>query len=134
VKPIGYWLSHVHQLLESSFETTLSTERLTRRHWQVLNTIATGARTRADVAEALAPFLVQGGSSTTPLIHDLVARGWVHTGGEFDLTEEGRSAHARVQHQVEAHRLRITEGISDEEYVTTHNVLERLAANLESLA
>jgi hypothetical protein len=39
-----------------------------------------------------------------------------------------------VQHQLKAHRLRITGGISDDEYVTTYNVLERLAANLESLA
>jgi hypothetical protein len=38
-RPIGYWLKHLDRLIEDTFERTLSMEGLTRRHWQVLNTL-----------------------------------------------------------------------------------------------
>jgi DNA-binding MarR family transcriptional regulator len=133
VKPIGYWFSHLHQLLESSLDTVVNSEKLTRRHWQVLNTIAGGAHTQAEVDEVLSPFRIQDGASLKPLADDLVARGWVSHGDEFELTEMGRSAHRRLEELIKAHRRRITEGISDEEYAATVHVLERMAGNLESL-
>jgi hypothetical protein len=125
MKPLGWWLRHVHELLESSMARALDTESLTRRHWQVLNTIALGARTPEEVGAAMAPF-----GSTTSQVADLRDRGWVTETGE--LTAEGREAHARVEARVTAFRSSVTDGVSDEDYRTTIRTLERCAANLEA--
>jgi DNA-binding MarR family transcriptional regulator len=128
MKPLGWWLRHVHELLESSMARALDAESLTRRHWQVLNTIARGARTPEEADSALAPFVATDGSMTAK-VADLRARGWVAETGE--LTEAGREAHARVEERVEAFRTAVTTGISDDDYRTTIRTLERCAANLE---
>ncbi|WIY07326.1 MarR family transcriptional regulator [Amycolatopsis mongoliensis] len=128
MKPLGWWLRHVHELLESSMAQALGAESLSRRHWQVLNTIARGARTPEEVDAALAPFVATEGPMA-PRMADLRARGWVAENGE--LTEAGREAHARVEERVEAFRTAVTDGISDDDYRTTIRTLERCAANLE---
>ncbi|MCR6489514.1 MarR family winged helix-turn-helix transcriptional regulator [Amycolatopsis sp. OK19-0408] len=125
MKPLGWWLRHVHELLESSMTRALDTESLTRRHWQVLNTIAHGARTPEEVDAALAPF-----GATAGQLADLRARGWVSESGE--LTDAGREAHARVEARVQAFRTAVTDGVSDDDYRTTIRTLERCAANLEA--
>lgn len=124
MKPIGYWFRHLHELLESAFEELLAADGLTRRHWQVLNTIAEGAGSRAEIADALAPF-----GNPAPMLDDLIGRGWV--GEPIAFTSDGREAYERIREAVHGQRRRVTEGISDEEYVITHRVLERMAANLE---
>ncbi|MFD5089086.1 MarR family winged helix-turn-helix transcriptional regulator [Amycolatopsis thailandensis] len=113
MKPIGFWFAHLHQALESSMEKVFADEGLTRRHWQVLNTI--------DI-EDLSPF-----GDVRAVVTDLRTRGWIDAGG---LTEAGREAHLRLKTKVGEFRSRATEGISDEEYRTTIGVLERMAANL----
>jgi hypothetical protein len=125
MKPLGWWLRHVHDLLESSMAQALDAESLTRRHWQVLNTIALGARTPEEVDAAMAPF-----GSVTSQVADLRDRGWVTETGE--LTAEGREAHTRVEARVTAFRSTVTDGVSDEDYRTTIRTLERCAANLEA--
>lgn len=132
MKPLGWWLRHVHELLESSLKQALDAESLTRRHWQVLNTIALGARTREDVDTALAPFVAEDGPMTGKLA-DLRERGWVTEGGTFTLTGEGREAHARVEERVSEFRRAVTDGVSDDDYRTTVRTLERCAANLGAL-
>ena len=129
MKPLGWWLRHLHELLESSMARVLEADSLTRRHWQVLNTIALGARTPEEVDAAMAPFVVAEGSMA-PKVADLRARGWVAETGE--LTEVGRAAHARVEEQVKAFRAAATGGVSDDDYRTTIRTLERCAANLEA--
>lgn len=131
MKPLGWWLRHVHELLESSMAVALEPEALTRRHWQVLNTIAGGARTSADVDTAMSPFVAEEGSMA-PKISELHQRGWVTEGGE--LTNEGRAAHTRVEERVQVFRAAVTHGISDDDYVTTVKTLEQCAANLEAIA
>lgn len=128
MKPLGWWLRHLHELLESSMAQALDAESLSRRHWQVLNTIALGARTPEEVDSALAPFVAAEGSMAAK-VADLRARGWVAENGE--LTESGRESHARVEERVEAFRTAVTDGISDDDYRTTIRTLERCAANLE---
>ncbi|MEV7551668.1 MarR family transcriptional regulator [Amycolatopsis sp. NPDC089917] len=118
MKPIGFWFAHLHQALESSLEKVLADESLTRRHWQVLNTIDSGA----SVDDALSPF-----GERRETVADLRARGWIDDDG---LTGTGREVHLRIKTKVGAFRSRATEGISDEEYRTTVGVLERMAANL----
>ncbi|WP_410562933.1 helix-turn-helix domain-containing protein [Amycolatopsis sp. cmx-4-61] len=129
MKPLGWWLRHLHELLESSMAGTLDAQSLTRRHWQVLNTIALGARTPEEVDAAMAPF-VTGEGSMAPKVADLRARGWLTEDGT--LTADGREAHARVEEQIKQFRAKAVEGISDEDYRTTIRTLARCAANLEA--
>jgi hypothetical protein len=130
MKPLGWWLRHVHELLESSMARALDAESLTRRHWQVLNTIALGAGTPEEVDAAMAPF-VAGDGSMTSRVAELRDRGWVAETGE--LTGEGREAHARVDARVKAFRSSAIDGISEGDYRTTIRTLERCAANLEAI-
>ena len=130
MKPLGWWLRHVHELLETSMARVLDAESLTRRHWQVLNTIALGSRTVEDIDATMAPFVAADGSMA-PKVADLRERGWVADNGE--LTAEGREAHARVEERIKAFRGTAMAGISDDDYLVTHRTLERCAANLEAL-
>ncbi|WIX80771.1 hypothetical protein QRX50_08405 [Amycolatopsis carbonis] len=57
MKPIGHWLRHNHELLEKALDQPLGTYHLTRRQWQVLNSVAQGARTTEQVDETLKPFV-----------------------------------------------------------------------------
>lgn len=125
MKPLGWWLRHVHELLETSMAQALDAESLTRLQWQVLNTITVGARTQAEIDVVMAPF-----GSTSTQAADLRERGWVADTGE--LTGEGREAHARVEARVKAFRTAVTDGVSDDDYRTTIRTLERCAANLEA--
>ncbi|WP_340685775.1 MarR family transcriptional regulator [Amycolatopsis coloradensis] len=118
MKPIGFWFAHLHQALESSLDRVLATESLTRRHWQVLNTIDSGA----SPGKALTPF-----DDLPETIADLRTRDWIDEDG---LTEAGRTAHRRLKARVGEFRSRATEGIGDDDYRTTVAVLERMAANL----
>ena len=126
-RPIGYWLKEVDRLLEDDFSQQLASERLTRRHWQVLNTLAAGAASQAEIDGALEPFLTPHEPSTAAVVADLADRGWVagHT-----LTAAGRAAHDAISDRVRANRRRLTEGVSAEEYATAVAVLERMADNL----
>ena len=88
-RPIGYWLKEVDRLIEADFARLLAEENLTRRHWQVLNALASGAGSQAEIDHALAPFRSEHEPSTAPAVADLAARGWV---SGFALTPEGRAA------------------------------------------
>lgn len=128
-RPIGYWLKEVDRLIDESFVRLLGEERLTRRHWQALHTIAEGPMRAVDVDAALAPFE----TTVAPVVDELVARGWVGRSGEtVALTEAGRFAHTTVSERVAANRKALTDGITAEEYASTINVLERMAGNLRT--
>lgn len=130
-KPIGYWLKELDRLLDLTFDQLLGARALSRRHWQVLETLSAGPVTRTRLDEAVAPFLTADAPTVAPVIDDLVARGWAYTGGAgVALTELGLTAHAEIAAEVKAARRRVTEGITAEEYATTVDVLARMAANL----
>ena len=85
-----------------------------------------GARRR------LAPFLDRREPSTGPVLDDLAARGWATrtADGRAAVIPAGAAAHERLLADVSAHRPRVTDGITAEEYRATLAILERMAANL----
>ena len=121
MKPIGYWLKHLDGLIEAGFDRALGD--VSRRHWQVLNVLASGPQTLAGLKEALAPF------SPGSALDELAALGWVS--GEPALTPVGREAHARIAQRVEVVRDRLVDGLGPEDYPTVIRVLSRMAENLE---
>ncbi len=132
-RPIGYWLKHLDGLIEAAFERTLTSEGVTRRHWQALNTLHERPSTQAAIAVALAPFLADDPEADERVIDELVTRGWVER-GEGDvlkLTPAGTTAHAALLERIQATRQRLVRGVTQQEYLATVDVLRRMAGNLE---
>lgn len=134
-RPIGYWVKKVDRLLESRLDDVLARHRLTRRHWQVLNTIAQGATTITDIDERLAPFRSERLPTVAPVVADLRERGMVagHD-GSLALPPEGRTMFDALLEEVAETRRRTIHGIDDADYLTTIAVLEQMAGNLSAPA
>ncbi|MFI2705266.1 MarR family winged helix-turn-helix transcriptional regulator [Cellulosimicrobium composti] len=137
-RPIGYWLKLVDRLIDESFDGVFHHSGLTRRHWQVLNTIRDGVSEETSVDGVLSPFTGAGGaghggaSAVAAEIDDLVRRGWVSRGadGALSVTVAGNHAYHDLLDAVSLSRERVAEGISREEYARTVATLERMARNL----
>lgn len=129
-RPIGYWLRHLHNLIEARFEEALAEDRLGRRHWQTLNLLHEGPHTADQVRQALAPF----GADEGDTLDDLTRRGWVATAtdGRLTLTGAGQAAHTQMAARVQAARDLLMTGLTSEQYVETVRVLAVMADNLES--
>jgi DNA-binding MarR family transcriptional regulator len=131
-QPIGYWLKHLDRLIDADFDRALGAGQLSRRHWQVLNLLARQPARPADLRAALAPFLADTPQAQTAVTSDLIGRGWVaDDDGRLHLTDTGREAHAAILAEVTGTRRKIVDGISDDEYLATVDVLRRMVANLE---
>lgn len=131
-RPIGFWLKLVDRLLDEGFERVLVGAGLTRRHWQALTALQDGPATVGELDARLAPFLDEREPTTRPVLDGLVARGWATwtAEGQAAVTPAGAAAHGELLADVSAHRRRVADGISAEEYGATLAVLERMAANL----
>ena len=130
-RPIGWWVKHLDALLEDVVDAAVAGEGLTRRHWQVLHTLAgTPAGTEADAAleRALADF----DGHLPAIAADLFGRGWVDRAtGSLALTAEGRTAHERLERAIGRVRRHVADGLSRQEYERTVLVLSRMAQNIE---
>jgi DNA-binding MarR family transcriptional regulator len=131
-RPIGFWLKLLDQLITEQFESTLEDHGVTRRQWQLLNLLTNDDATQAELTELLAPFV--SGPQPQSLGEDLaelVESGWVGQEGEvFALTVKGRTSVTRLGEVVARTRDTLAQGISDEEYQQTLDVLERMSVNL----
>ena len=112
----------------------LADEQLTRRHWQILATLAQGEasprrarrgarlvrRDRAAAARRLDP----------PRLGDRVTRAGAGRAAACRSTAVGRAAHDRVAERVRSFRPHVTDGLSEREYATLIALLERVTGNL----
>lgn len=134
-KPIGYWLKHLHDLLERQFEAALEDLALGRRHWQVLNVLYGGARTAEELKETLAPFWDGEGPDLEEVLHGpdgLSPRGWIDgTATLVGLSDKGYMAYREVAARIDRTRQIILTGLSAEQYAETIRVLSTMAANIE---
>lgn len=134
-RPIGYWVKRLDQLLESSLDRVLARSGVRRRHWQVLNVLREGRKSRAQVAEALLVFWVAASVTQTDVVDDLVRRGWASTDGEsYELTADGEEAYGRISLDVATLRGIVTDGFAAEQYEAVVNALARMCDNLEGAA
>ena len=133
-RPIGYWLKHLDRLIDEAFERALDADGLTRRHWQVLNTLAAGPSTAAALTAALQPFVQEDAKAVELIINDFFDRGWVRNvpDGGVEISERGRAVHEAAMKRVAETRQDLRRGITDDEYVSVVRILQRMASNLES--
>jgi DNA-binding MarR family transcriptional regulator len=135
-RPIGYWLKHLDRLIDDSFSQALGADELTRRHWQVLNTLARGPASPAELTQALEPFLRGDTAQLATTVDDLTRRGWVSRDqrDRLCMTAGGRTAHQVTQQRVQQTRDLLLRGVSADEYGTVIATLARMAANLQASA
>src|SRR5262245_21720093 len=129
-RPIGYWLKHLDRLIEETFSQTLASDGLTRRHWQILNTLARGPAPSAELTNALDPFVRHDPAALDTAVDDLANCGWVSRDqdGRLCLTQAGQTAHQQTQERVQQTRGLILRGVSTSEYATVIDILTRMSA------
>lgn len=136
-RPLGYWLRHLHNLLEKQFDATLADLGVHRRHWQILHTLSRGEASRDDLTAALAPFWTEGAPDLDTCLAELADRGWTPRDLPSEqkpvaLTDEGHAAHAGIAERVHATRAVVTRGLTAEQYTETLRVLSLMADNVET--
>ena len=131
--PIGYWLKKLDRLIDTQFELQLSTVRLSRRQWQLLNLLENNPRSVPELEAELEPFLQGVAQELSDALAGLVTRGWAESRDNIvNLTETGRAQFEIVKATAAEVRQTLMRGIPPEEYRTTIDVLARMAANLEA--
>ncbi|MEU8107672.1 MarR family transcriptional regulator [Nonomuraea muscovyensis] len=135
-RPIGYWLKHLDRLIEAAAERVFAEERLSRRHWQVMNVLHRSPKTAANLAEELRPFWGPGAITQEDVTGELVRRGQLSQdgAGRYTLTPDGRAGHAAVREKVNGIRSALLAGLTEEDYDRTVHVLRHMADNLERAA
>ncbi|MFQ6398246.1 MarR family winged helix-turn-helix transcriptional regulator [Nocardia sp. KC 131] len=129
-RPIGYWLKELDRLVTARFEEDLAAGDLSRRQWQMLNSLAEGPRPAGEVRDGLAPFWTEAGEWDAQLAR-LVERGLVvEDSGKLSLTDVGRATHDDAFARIGRRRRAMVEGITDEQYLETVRILEKMAANM----
>ncbi|TFV64918.1 UNVERIFIED_ORG: MarR family transcriptional regulator [Bacillus sp. AZ43] len=128
-RPIGWWVKRLDALLDEAVDAAVTAEGLTRRHWQVLHSLAAGLVEESAVLASLQDF----SGDVATVVTDLVARGWVgrSPAGLVGLTKDGAAAHDRVSRAVGRVRRHVADGLSRQEYERTITVLARMAENME---
>lgn len=131
-RPIGYWLTHLHRLIEDEFGRLLAAKGLRRRHWQCMNTLSKKPGDAADLAERLRPFWRPGEIELDEVLTDLKARGWLSESdsGALMLTPDGIADHAALTATTDSLRHRMMTGLTTAEYLSTVANLARMAENL----
>lgn len=130
-KPIGYWLKHLDNLLDEQFAATLAGLGVSRRDWQVLNTLSRGPAARQDLEAALAPFWATGEQDLARVLDGLHERGWTTAGEPLALTDDGRDAHADLAQRIDETRGTLLNGLTREQYGETVRILSVMATNVE---
>lgn len=133
--PIGYWLKHTDEIITKHVHQVLSTNGFTRFRWQVLNMLyEAGPITRRDVFHTMKTFI--DAPQLDEILDGFVQEGWLAKHGDGDATElmltdpgkTEREAIFKLQSEV---RRRAMQGITEQEYTTVLDVLQRMVKNLE---
>lgn len=136
-RPIGYWVKRLDSSLEAQLDSTLARLRLTRRQWQVLNTLSAGPVTPAEIRDVLHPFHStddDGDAQERDMAALVRKRLVILLDGRLTLTESGASLHSEASGLVDATRRELTAGIGADEYAMAVSVLERMSHNADRLA
>jgi DNA-binding MarR family transcriptional regulator len=134
-KPIGYWLKHADEVITEHVDRVLSDNGFTRLRWQVLNiAYQAGTITRGGVFDTMQIFTYA--RRLDEIIDGFVKKGWLVKHGEGDgaqltLTDTGKAKRETVFKLQSEVRRRAMQGITEQEYATVIDVLQRMVSNLE---
>ncbi|XKK63780.1 MarR family winged helix-turn-helix transcriptional regulator [Streptomyces sp. ARC32] len=135
-QPIGYWTWAAYKAVVTRTRAALAGLGTTQPQWWVLAQVARAdtPKTRAEVSALLRNYLDTGPEAMESEIDATVTAGWIvqdaeTSDGRLSLTPEGRAFFekaAALQDDLWTER---HAGISDEEYLTTMKVLQRVIHN-----
>jgi DNA-binding MarR family transcriptional regulator len=134
-QPIGYWLKHADKVITEHVDRVLSDNGFTRFRWQVLNIVyQAGTITRNGLFDTMQTFI--DAHQLDELIDGFVKEGWLIRHGEGDgaqltLTDVGKDKRGTVFELQSEVRRRAMRGITEQEYATVIDVLQRVVKNLE---
>lgn len=133
--PISYWVTRLDASLQAQLAATLARVHLSRRQWQVLNTLSSAPVTPAELRDILRPFnATDGGDGQERDMAALVRRELVFlVDGRLALTQDGSALHSEASALMEAARRELTAGIGADEYAMAVSVLERMSNNADRL-
>ncbi len=124
--PIGIGLKQLDGLIDEQFERTIGRYGFSRRQWQILNLLARGPASAAELAERLAPFVASGED-----LDSLVAGGLVTADDGFALTALGQGRLEVLRQEVNGTRALVVQGLEEGEYERAVRTLLRMIRNLE---
>jgi len=133
--PIGYWLKHADEVITKHVNQVLQDHGFTRFRWQVLNILyETGTTTRSNVLETMKTFI--DADQLDEILNGFVQEGWLVKRGNggvraLVLTNAGKAEREAIFQLQSEVRRRAMRGISDQEYTTVLDVLQRMVNNLE---
>jgi DNA-binding MarR family transcriptional regulator len=134
-QPIGYWLKHADKVITEHVDRVLSDNGFTRLRWQVINIVyQAGTITRNDLFDTMQTFI--GARQLDELIDGFVKEGWLIRHGEgygarLAITDAGKDKRETVFKLQSEVRRRAMQGITEQEYTTLIDVLQRVVKNLE---
>jgi DNA-binding MarR family transcriptional regulator len=134
-QPIGYWLKRADEAITEHVDQVLSDNGFTRSRWQVLNILyQAGAITRGSVFDTMQTFI--DARQLDEILDEFVEEGWLVRSGEDDgvhltLTDAGKTKRETVFKLQGEVRRRAMQGITEQEYATVIDVLQRMVKNLE---
>ncbi|MGV9879468.1 MarR family winged helix-turn-helix transcriptional regulator [Streptomyces sp. NPDC003006] len=134
-QPIGYWSSAAATAVVTHIRTALAELGLTQPQWWVLNQLVDAppeGRDGDEVVAVLRGYLETGDSSLRHNIGALHDRRLLteDAAGRLALTGAGRALRDRVAERQQSIVAEIREGVTDEEYVSTLKVLQRMIHNV----
>ena len=134
-QPIGYWLKHADNVVTEHIDRVLSNNGFTRSRWQVLN-IVHRARTitRSSVFDTMQTFI--DARHMDEILDGFVREGWLvkrgeGNGAQLTLTDAGMAKRETVFELQSEVRRRAMKGITEQEYATVIDELERMVKNLD---
>ncbi|SRR6266496_2059949 len=136
-QPIGYWLKHADEVITKHVNQVLSDCGFTRFRWQVLNIVyEAGTITRRDVFNTMKTFIDAG--QLDEILDGFAKEGWLVKRGDGDataleLTDAGKTERETIFQLQSEVRRRAIQGITDLEYTTVIDVLQRMVKNLEDV-
>ncbi|MFI6049115.1 MarR family winged helix-turn-helix transcriptional regulator [Streptomyces violascens] len=130
-QPIGYWSWAASDAVVTHIRAMLAELGLTQPQWWILNQTLT-RRPRAEVVTTLQGYLATGAPAIEDAIDELAARGLLvqDEADHLELTDTGRELRERAAARQGDTRGLIHTGITDEEYVRTLKVLQRMIHNV----
>ncbi|WP_329171905.1 MarR family winged helix-turn-helix transcriptional regulator [Streptomyces sp. NBC_01477] len=132
-QPIGYWSWAAHQAVVTNIRAGLAQFDVTQPQWWVLNQVAAGenGRTREEVTAVLQGYL-DVGAALAGEIDALLDRDVLTLDNEdrLRLTSGGDAVYRRCAERQQAMREQAHDGITDEEYLMTLKVLQRMIRNV----
>ncbi len=127
-RPIGWWLKAADARIDQAFEDVFKRHSLTRREWQVLESVSGPPVPESELLHQLEAF-----AGAEDAVDELRERGLLEVGAEgvLTLSDAGRVAHGRAAASVATVRSAVSDALPGENYATLLRLLADVVDGLD---